>query len=203
MNKGYVTLVICCIALVLQALSANETPNTGTVLYDRAEAFLAKGDTVKACALFNKLRVEADSIARQNYQNEVKAIRTTYQIDELYLENKLQESVILKRFIYCLLIIVLLLASAFGYLYHRNRKLDQARMIAQRLKEEAEQSIQSKTELLYTISKDMTKSLTEMREITATLQTTDLTSSEEVHKQLSDLRSSAEKLQDTYNRIFP
>lgn len=203
MNKGYITLVICCIALVLQALSANETPNRSTVLYDRAEAFLAKGDTVKACELFNKLRVESDSIARQNYQNEVKAIRTTYQIDELYLENKLQESVILKRFIYCLLIIVLLLASAFGYLYHRNRKLDQARMIAQRLKEEAEQSIQSKTELLYTISKDMTKSLTEMREITATLQTTDLTSSEEVHKQLSALRSSEEKLQDTYNRIFP
>lgn len=203
MNKGYVTLVICCIASVLQALSANETPNKSAVLYDRAEASLAKGDTVEACALFTKLRAEADSIARQNYQNEVKAIRTTYQIDELYLENKLQESVILKRFIYCLLIIVLLLASAFGYLYHRNRKLDHARMIAQKLKDEAEQSIQSKTELLYTISKDMTKSLTEMREITATFQTTDLTSSEEVHKQLSELRSSAEKLQDTYNRIFP
>ncbi|MEG2848817.1 MAG: hypothetical protein RR880_01105, partial [Bacteroidales bacterium] len=101
-----------------------------------------------------------------------------------------------------LLIIAILLIPAFYYLRTHNQKLEQARIKAKRLKEEAELLTKKKSILLYTISKDMTESLIEIKESTANLQTIDAESLQQAPKLLSNLRSSEEKLQSTYNKIF-
>lgn len=203
MDKDYVTLILSFILILISQISSAGTVSGGNVfLYDKAEAFLDKGDTLEACAIYRELRLEKDSVAQINYQNEIKVKRTTYQIDELYLENKQQEGVLLRRISLFLFITVLLFASASYYLHIHNRKLVQARLKAQQLKEEAELSIQGKSELLYTVSKEMTESLSDMKTITASMQATEAASFKEVRDDLSNLRSSAEKLQQIYNRIF-
>ncbi|MEF9986328.1 MAG: hypothetical protein RR312_02460 [Bacteroidales bacterium] len=203
MNKCYVITIIGLICMLpLQPSFAKENISANKILYDKAETSLNNGDTLGACAIYRTIKIKIDSIAQINYQNEVKAKRTTYQIDELYLENKLQEGIILRRLSLFLLIIAILLIPAFYYLRTHNQKLEQARIKAKRLKEEAELLTKKKSILLYTISKDMTESLIEIKESTANLQTIDAESLQQAPKLLSNLRSSEEKLQSTYNKIF-
>lgn len=202
MNKCWIVVMICFVGvLVFQRSWANRPSEINKALYDKAEASLKRGDTLQACVIYKQLRKEADSIAQINYQNEVKVMRSTYEIDQLYLENKIQGGILLKRAILFLLITILLLAITMFYLRNRNQKLEQARIKAQQLKEEAEESIRSKSELLYAISQEMIGSLTEMKKITLNIQETDTISPEEVRADLSNLRTCAEKPRDVYNRI--
>lgn len=187
---------------ISQASFASTPSNTHTSLKENAEAALLKGDTVEACAIFRRLKIEIDSIAKINYQNEVKIKREAYQIDELYLENKLQKGIILRRISLSLFVIILLLITVFYFLRKGNRKLQLARQNAQLLKEDAELSLQKKSKLLYTISNDMTESLNQMKEITNSLQTDGTDSFPKVHDKLSNLRVSAERLQRIYHQIF-
>ncbi|MEG1498504.1 MAG: hypothetical protein RRX93_01675 [Bacteroidales bacterium] len=203
MMKTFAIGLICWIGIFISQISFAMPPiNTHTSLKEKAENALLNGDTLEACIIFRQLKTETDSIARIHYQSEIKAKRATYQIDKLYLENKLQRGVILRRISLFLLISVLLLASAFYFLRKSNHQLEEERIKAKKLKEAAEFSLQKKSKLLYAISNDMTDSLNAMKEITTELQTENSSSLQDIKGKISCLRNSAEKLQNIYHQIF-
>ncbi|MEG2336299.1 MAG: hypothetical protein RSC04_00995 [Bacteroidales bacterium] len=181
---------------------ATPSQNKDIPLQEKAKIALLNGDTTEACAIFRRLKIETDSIAKINYQNEIEVKRATYQTAELNLENKLQKGIILRRISLFLCLIILLLGAAFYFLRKTNHKLEQERIKAKQLKDEAILSLQKKSELLYTISNDMTKSLNEMKAITTNLQTVNTKSLQEVNDNVSSLRSTTEKLQKIYRQIF-
>ncbi|MEG1564568.1 MAG: hypothetical protein RR365_12710 [Bacteroides sp.] len=195
LTKKY-CFVILFIALLLptQAAVAGKKANAEQLLYDSAQRCLERGDSLKALQVYESLNVRIDSIAKADYGKEVKALRSTYQIDELLLKNELQRNRWMKLLSFGLFGFLLLLGAAVYYLRVNNRKLRQARLKSKQLEREAEFSEKEKTKLLYALSTEMTSLLAQI-EVTVVYLLDNPPESPFNKTQIAELRSAVNELQ--------
>ncbi len=126
---------------------------------DSTNFFLQEGEKVQACNYIKKAILIQDTLYRDYYMKEVKALRSTNQIDELYLQNKKQDNIILTRFILFLSLILLLSLALVFYFKKKNKVIAQSKIEIEAAKLMAEKSLAEKSAMLSTISRDIRESL--------------------------------------------
>lgn len=134
--------IILSIILLFSSSSSyageKETHKKDSLLLLASDA-VSRDEFEQACLFYRQAIVLNDTITKLNYEKEVKALKSEYQIDELYLENKKQENKILIRLIIFGSVLILLSLTSYFLLKRRNSRFikEKEELEKQKKKDEA------------------------------------------------------------------
>lgn len=120
-----------------------------------ADSLYHAGSYSDACKKYKSIVKLKDSISKITYEKEVKAIKNTYQIDQLYKENKIEENKIMTRFILFISILVVLISVVFIYLKKKNKEFREQKAIYDQEKLKHEESLKVKNHQFSTMNKEI------------------------------------------------
>lgn len=113
-------------------------------LLDRAAQMDSSGNYKMACLYFRQAIELNDSLSQLAYDDEVKALKSENQIDELYLNDKRENNRILVIAIICLTVLAAFFVAIFFYLKRRNKLFNTQMKELLEQKRESEESLMSK-----------------------------------------------------------
>lgn len=171
-----------------------DTNQSTIVTQEEVNRYVQSGNYEEACRMYEQIKKTKDSIAKKVYAQEVKALRSTHQIDELYLANKQQQNVLLERLLAYLFLLILALLAVIYYLRDKTRRLLLAEADLLKAKEQAEHSEHEKSVLLSQISVELKGALDDLTHRLASL-------NEKQETPVREMEQDVEKLQRLMNCV--
>lgn len=122
---------------------------------ERADIYESMGEVDKAVACYKELMQETDSIHNLSYGRQINLMRTTFQVDNIELETKIQRNKNLQLLIFSVLILISIVLLFSLFLRRNSKKLMAKRKEQILMKQKVERSIQAKSAFLSNMSHEI------------------------------------------------
>lgn len=151
MNKRLFSLILLTGIFVFNINASNNS----TLLWQKAQEATESGNYEEAYQAYQELNRQCDSIYQEVYGEEVEDLRTTYQIDELKLQNKQYANHLLSYLIGIISSLSVLVLVFFFFFRRQNKQLTISRQKLEEAKMLAEESVKNKSLFLSNMSHEV------------------------------------------------
>lgn len=151
MRKRLFSLILLTKIIVLSTTASNNN----FLLWQKAQKATESGNYEEAYQTYKELNRQCDSIYQEVYGEEVEDLRTTYQIDELELQNKQSANHLLSYLIGTISSLSVLILICLFFFRRQNKQLTISRQKLEETKILAEESVKNKSLFLSNMSHEV------------------------------------------------